>query len=174
MSRVWAPLSTGLRARFARPLLSGDYGALMSCLFPSFRLIVLVVLAGAVLAGCSTSTSYVLDSDIPTPAGFESRLLTGVKRKANLLVGAESIYAGTVIDAESALAEVTKRFDQNGWKTERSSGDQVMATSIFAKGDRRCLVRVIKNQLSPAMSRMSYSVFVEDPSGTVAAGASGG
>ena len=147
----------------------------MGTMLPRSGLVILATMViGMVLVGCSSTPSYLLDSDIPAPSGFEGRSLSGVKRANDLVVGAQSIYAGAVIDAESSLAEVEKRFHASGWQVERSSGDQVVATAIFAKEDRRCRVRVTKNELDPEMSRISYVVYVEESSKSAAAGASGG
>ena len=126
------------------------------------------------MGGCSSQPRYLLDTDIPTPSGFEGRSLSGVKRSGNVLVSAQSIYAGTVIDAESQLIAVKNRFTDNGWTVERSSGDQVVATGIFARNDRRCRVRVMKNELDPEMSSISYVVFVEPPAEKTTPGAAGG
>ena len=89
---------------------------------------------------------------------MDNRETSGITRKQDLLIGIDSVFAGRVIDASSSLDGLKVRFSRNGWVLVRSSGDTVLATGIFEKTDRRCRVRVMKNELDPAMSRISYLV----------------
>ena len=110
------------------------------------------------LVSCSTKQEFLLDSDVPAPSGMDNRETSGITRKQDLLIGIDSVFAGRVIDASSSLDGLKVRFSRNGWVLVRSSGDTVLATGIFEKTDRRCRVRVMKNELDPAMSRISYLV----------------
>ena len=136
-------------------------------------LLVLALLLGQMINGCASEPRFLLDSDIPTPTGFQGRSLSGVKRSDGLVVAAQSIYAGTIVDAQKELNAIERRFTQSGWDVAQSSGDQIVATAIFSRNDRRCRVRVMKNELNPEMSRISYVVFAEEPAGQDTAGASG-
>ena len=71
-----------------------------------------VLLAGLLMHGCASEPRFLLDSDIPTPPGFEGRSLTGVKRSDGLVIAAQSIYAGTVKNAGKELGVIEQRFDR--------------------------------------------------------------
>jgi hypothetical protein len=109
-----------------------------------------------VLGACSAPPTHILDSDVPTPPGLEGRLLENLKRDDGRLVEAHAMFVGHVANAEAALSEAATRFFAEGWTMESSEGDEIMADGLFLKDDRSVRVRVIKNELDPAMSRMSY------------------
>ena len=116
-----------------------------------------VVLIGA-LSGCSSTDKFILDSDVPTPAHLEGRLLNGLKREDGRLVGAHAIYIGDIANAQASLARVETQFTKAGWVLETAVGDDIKADGFFRKDTRSCRVRVLKNELDPAMSRMSYEL----------------
>ena len=119
---------------------------------------VIGLLAIMLLVSCTSKQEFLLDSDVPAPAGMDNRETSGISRKQDLLIGIDSVFAGRVIDARASLDALKVRFTQNGWVLDRSSGNTVLATGVFEKTDRRCRVRVLKNELDPAMSRISYLV----------------
>jgi hypothetical protein len=120
---------------------------------------VIGLLAIVLTVSCSSKPAFLLDSDLPSPAGMSNRETSGIDRKQDLLVGINSVFAGWVIDASASLDTLKLRFSRSGWSVSRSSGNTVLATGIFVKGGRSCRVRVMKNQLDPAMSRISYLVY---------------
>ena len=126
-----------------------DHALLSRCL--------VVALIGA-LSGCSSATKFILDSDVPTPEHLDGRLLNGLKREDGRLVGAHAIYVGNIANAQASLARVEMQFTKAGWVLERAAGDEIKADGFFLKDTRSCRVRVLKNELDPAMSRMSYEL----------------
>lgn len=122
-------------------------------------LLVLVVgtLVG-VIGGCAGTPEFVLDSDIPTPTALDGVLLNQLKRDDGQLVGASAIYVGMIANAEASLADLETQFVGSGWMLESAHGNDVQAVGVFTKGARLCRVRVLKNELNPAMSRMNYTL----------------
>ena len=126
------------------------------------------------LAGCSMKPKVLLDSDVPAPPEMDNRQTEDIRRRGADLVSAKAVYAGMIVDASSKLNGISNRFRDNGWMVSRSSGDGIFAVGIYAKDDRRCRVRVSKNELAPSMSRTSYLVYLEDEDVKVEGGAGGG
>lgn len=85
-----------------------------------------------------------------------------IRRRGGDLVSVHAVYSGMVLDASKKLTGVSARFRDNGWTVSRSSGDEIFAIGVYAKSDRRCRVRVSKNELAPSMSRTSYHVFTDE------------
>ena len=136
------------------------------------RRLTLVLLC--LLAGCSAKPKMLLDSDVPAPPEMDNRLTDDIRRRGGALVSAKAVYAGMVVDASGRLDVISNRFRDNGWTLVRSSGDAVSAVGIYAKSDRRCRVRVSKNELAPSMSRTSYVVWLETEKATAEGGSAGG
>ena len=118
----------------------------------------IAMLAFGLLLSCSVKQDFLLDSDVPAPSGMSNRETSGITRKQDLLIGIDSVFSGWVVDANASLDALKVRFSRNGWTLSQASGNTVLATGIFEKTGRRCRVRVMKNELDPAMSRMSYFV----------------
>jgi hypothetical protein len=123
----------------------------------AFRWLVVGALIG-VIGGCGGTPEFILDSDIPTPTALDSVLVNQLKRDDGLLVGASAIYVGKIANAEATLADLEQQFADSGWTLETASGDDVQAVGVFTKDARSCRVRVLKNELNPAMSRMNYTL----------------
>ena len=92
---------------------------------------------------------------------MDNRLTDDIKRRGGQLISAHAVYAGMVIDADTTLNGIIARFLDAGWSVQRNSGDEIFAVGVFMKNDRRCRVRVLKNELAPSMSQSSYLVSVE-------------
>lgn len=105
---------------------------------------------------------------------MENRLTDDIKRRSGQLISAHAVYAGLVIDANTTLNGIIARFRDAGWSVERNSGDEIFAVGVFMKSDRRCRVRVLKNELSPSMSQSSYLVSVEKATSGSPGAAAGG
>ena len=65
------------------------------------------------------------------------------------------------------------RFRTSGWTIESRSSTASTATAIFMKVDRRCRVRILRNELDPSMSRVAYNIWTVDDSETVSNAGSG-
>ena len=148
------------RSGFAGLFSSGDDTSQMNpvCRHLRFLTAGLVVI---LLQACSSAPRTLLDSDVPAPADMENRLTDDIKRRGGQLISAHAVYAGMVIDADTTLNGIIARFLDAGWSVQRNSGDEIFAVGVFMKNDRRCRVRVLKNELSPSMSQSSYLVSVE-------------
>ena len=152
----------------------GGWGDDVRTMFGSAMTRRLTLILICILAGCSAKPKMLLDSDVPAPPDMDNRLTDDIRRRGGELVSAKAVYAGMIVDASGRLAEISNRFRDSGWMISRSSGDGVSAVGIYAKGDRRCRVRVSKNELAPSMSRTSYFIWTETESGMVDGGAAGG
>jgi hypothetical protein len=106
--------------------------------------------------GCESKPSFVLDSDVPAPQDASGRATTGIKRRGAELIGVETVFAETVDDPQVTLDTLRARFVVGGWTVETAGATGSTATAVFRKADRRCRVRVVRNDLDPAMSRIAY------------------
>jgi hypothetical protein len=116
----------------------------------------------AVVCGCGPEPAFVLDSDVPAPQDASGRATGGIKRRGSELVGVETVFADEVTDPQSALEVLRGRFVASGWSVEHAGATGSTATAVFMKGDRRCRVRVVRNDLDPAMSRIAYRLDTVD------------
>jgi hypothetical protein len=108
------------------------------------------------VAGCGPKPAFVLDSDVPAPQDASGRATSGIKRRGTELIGVETVFADEVVDPQASLATLQRRFVTGGWTVETDGATGSTATAVFRKGDRRCRVRVVRNDLDPAMSRIAY------------------
>jgi hypothetical protein len=108
------------------------------------------------IAGCGPKPAFVLDSDVPAPQDASGRATSGIQRRGSELIGVETVFADDVVDPQAALATLRGRFITGGWTVEADGATGSTATAVFRKGDRRCRVRVVRNDLDPAMSRIAY------------------
>ena len=152
----------------------GGWGDDVCTMFGSAMTRRLTLVLLCVLTGCTAKPKMLLDSDVPAPPDMENRLTDDIRRRGGDLVSAKAVYAGTIVDASGRLGAISNRFRDSGWKVSRSSGDGISAVGVFAKGDRRCRVRVSKNELAPSMSRTSYFIWTETQNGMTESGAVGG
>jgi hypothetical protein len=113
-------------------------------------------LAALLAAGCGPKPAFVLDSDIPAPQDASGRATSGIERRGAELIGVETVFADEIVDPQAALATLRGRFVAGGWTVETIGATGSTATAIFVKDDRRCRVRVVRNDLDPAMSRIAY------------------
>ena len=114
------------------------------------------LLASIAIGGCAKDPLFVLDSDIPAPYGAEGRATSGIERRDGVLVGVDSVFGSKVDDPVGTIDALVPRFTAVGWVVGRRGSTDSTATVVFAKGDRRCRVRVVRNELDPAMSRIAY------------------
>lgn len=119
----------------------------------------MVLLAIAMSAGCSSKEAFLLDSDIPIPRDSSGRATFGIKRADGLLVGVDTVFATTIDDPGGAVDALAARFGLSGWQLESRGQTFSTATAVFGKADRRCRIRVVRNELDPDMSRIAYNVW---------------
>lgn len=143
--------------------------------FPSFRGLLRVrsssALAGAMallflMAGCGSSQTYLLDSDIPIPPDSPGRATSGIQRRDGLIVNLDTVFSESVDDPSVTIDGLERRFIASGWRLMERGGTESVVVAIFGKTDRRCRVRVVRNELDPAMSRVAYRVRVVEPTPT--------
>ncbi|MAB71271.1 MAG: hypothetical protein CMJ54_02060 [Planctomycetaceae bacterium] len=124
------------------------------------RLLASLVFAAAV--GCSTEPRYLLDSDVPAPADALARATSDVERKSGELVRVKSVFATKVDDPSRRLGVIERAFTSSGWASAGVTATGSTAVCFFTKPGRRCQVRVVRNELDPAMSRISYHLVPSD------------
>lgn len=112
--------------------------------------------AHAMLSGCGPEPAFVLDSDVPAPQDASGRATTGISRRGAELIGVETVFADAVEDPQASLDLLRTRFLAGGWSIDTAGATGSTATAVFRKDDRRCRVRVVRNDLDPAMSRIAY------------------
>ena len=108
------------------------------------------------LLGCGPEPAFVLDSDVPAPQDASGRATSGIERRGPVLVGVDTVFADEVDDPAATLRTLRARFVAGGWRVATDGATGSTATAVFRKGDRRCRVRVVRNDLDPAMSRIAY------------------
>ncbi len=113
-------------------------------------------LATTLVLGCESKPSFVLDSDLPAPGDASGRVTSGIERRGSELIGVRTVFAEEVRDPTVALDSLRRRFVEGGWTVESSGATGSTSTAVFRKGDRRCRVRVVRNDLDPGMSRIAY------------------
>lgn len=113
----------------------------------------------ALSGGCSSKEAFLLDSDIPIPEDSSGRATFGIKRADGLLTGVDTVFATTIDDPGATVDALAVRFENSGWSLDSRGQTFSTATVVFAMGDRRCRVRVVRNELDPDMSRIAYNVW---------------
>ena len=114
------------------------------------------VVATTLVLGCESKPSFVLDSDVPAPGDASGRATSGIERRGSELIGVRTVFADEVRDPAVTLESLRRRFVAGGWTVESSGATGSTSTAVFRKGDRRCRVRVVRNDLDPGMSRIAY------------------
>lgn len=132
-----------------------------------------ILLPAMFLAGCGSTESFLLDSDVPIPQESAGRATSGIERTSGLLTGVDTVFATKVEDPVSRIDVLAARFRTSGWTIESRSSTASTATAIFMKVDRRCRVRILRNELDPSMSRVAYNIWTVDDSETVSNAGSG-
>lgn len=133
------------------------------------------ILVLAVLVGCSSTPTRILDSDIPQVPGMEQRLGFDIKRQGGDIVGGVFVFVGPLLETETTMRTLTSRFKDAGWVLERATQGFPRSALVFEKNGRRVEVALDADQLEPAMSRAQYVVSLDEPhkSGSNATDASG-
>ncbi len=132
-----------------RPIRSSSQRAI-----PAFGLAAL--LWGLATTGCGSETTFLLDSDIPIPPDSAGRATTGIERRNGVLVNVDTVFSEKVDDPTTTLRSLERRFAETGWSVDRRGSTGSTAVVYFVKDDRSCSVRVIRNELDPAMGRVAY------------------
>ena len=118
-----------------------------------------IVLASALLGGCGGKQDFLLDSDVPIPSESAGRATSGIERRDGLLTGIDTVFVIEVNDPQVRLDDLASRFSASGWSIESRGSSVSTASIVFVSGDRRCRVRIVRNELDPAMSRIAYRVW---------------
>ncbi|MAC18537.1 MAG: hypothetical protein CMJ23_02460 [Phycisphaerae bacterium] len=142
--------------------------------FSSFRGLLRVrsspALAGAMalllMAGCGSNQTYLLDSDIPIPPDSPGRATSGIQRRDGLIVNLDTVFSESVDDPSVTIDGLERRFIASGWRLMERGGTESVVVAIFGKTDRRCRVRVVRNELDPSMSRVAYRVRIVESTPT--------
>lgn len=120
------------------------------------------VLATALLGACGGKQEFLLDSDVPIPADSAGRATSGIERRDGVLTGVDTVFVIEVDDPQARLDALATRFSASGWSNESRGSSASTASIVFANDDRRCRVRIVRNELDPAMSRIAYRVWTVD------------
>ena len=118
-----------------------------------------VLLAIVLCGGCSSNQSFLLDSDVPIPDDSSGQATFGIKRADGLLTGVDTVFAMTIDDPGGSIDALAARFKISGWQIETKGQTFSTATAVFAKTNRRCRIRAVRNELDPDMSRIAYHVW---------------
>lgn len=113
-------------------------------------------------AGCASESSFLLDSDLPAPENSLARATSDVERRSGELVRVKSVFATKVDDPSRRLERLEQVFISNGWDSTGVRATGSTAVCFFTKPGRRCQIRVVRNELDPAMSRISYDLVPSD------------
>lgn len=127
------------------------------------------LLSSLATTGCGSEPTFLLDSDIPIPPDSAGRATTGIERRDGVLVNVDTVFSEKVDDPETTVRFLEGRFAETGWSVDRRGNTGSTAVVYFVKGDRSCSVRVIRNELDPAMGRVAYRLRlreVEDTAGS--------
>lgn len=138
---------------FSKPIRHGCHRAAACLVLAAF---LATFFAPLLLGGCASEPSFVLDSDLPAPDDASGRATSGIERRGSELVGVRTVFADEVRDPEATLETLRRRFVAGGWTVESSGATGSTSTAIFRKADRRCRVRIVRNDLDPGMSRIAY------------------
>lgn len=123
--------------------------------------------AGSLLllvVGCGSGQSYLLDSDIPIPPDSPGRATSGIERRDGLIVNLDTVFSEPVEDPAVTIDGLQRRFAESGWRMIERGGTESVVVAVFGKDRRRCRVRVVRNELDPAMSRVAYRVRIDESS----------
>ena len=118
------------------------------------------------VVGCGSGQSYLLDSDIPIPPDSPGRATSGIERRDGLIVNLDTVFSEPVEDPAVTIDGLQRRFAESGWRLIERGGTESVVVAVFGKDRRRCRVRVVRNELDPAMSRVAYRVRIEEASST--------
>lgn len=127
---------------------------------PAFGLAAL--LSCLATTGCGSEKTFLLDSDIPIPPDSAGRATTGIERRNGVLVNVDTVFSEKVDDPTTTLRFLERRFAETGWSIDRRGSTGSTAVVYFVKDDRSCSVRVIRNELDPAMGRVAYRLRLRD------------
>ena len=118
-----------------------------------------LLLTFALIGGCGSSPEFLLDSDVPIPGGSSGQATFGIKRADGLLIGVDTVFATNIDDPMGVIDTLAARFEAAGWGLESRERTVSTATAVFVQGERRCRVRVVRNELDPDMSRIAYNLW---------------
>ena len=141
--RLARPKSSPAATRAAR------YSPRMSLRLPS-RVLAVAALS-VVLHACSSSTTL-LESDVPLPDGMTVVRSADLRRDAGTLTGGRFLLAGRVRDAGELLSDTLGRFESGGWTVVDSRAGLDLATARLEKGARRAELSIHRRTLEPDMS----------------------
>jgi hypothetical protein len=118
----------------------------------SLRLRVLAFAAlSVVLHACSSSTTL-LESDVPLPDGMTVVRSADLRRDGGTLTGGRFLLAGRVPDAGELLSDTLGRFESGGWTVVDSRVGLDLASARLEKGARRAELSIHRRTLEPDMS----------------------
>jgi hypothetical protein len=123
---------------------------------PRFRALALVALCVG-LHACSSSTTL-LESDVPLPDGMTVVRSADIRRDAGSLTGGRFLLAGRVRDAGELLSDTLLRFESGGWAVVDSRTGLDLASARLEKGARRAELTIHRRALEPDMSTGTLEV----------------
>lgn len=119
-------------------------------------------LAACLLAGaCSSDPTTVLASDLPQVPNMTARESTGIRQVGGAIEAGVFAYKGEVDNLAQRIKDTVSRFSGLGWTLASERTTAATARLEFAKGERRAVVEIIRNDLEPAMSTAVTTVRTE-------------
>ncbi|MSR28631.1 MAG: hypothetical protein EXS03_03525 [Phycisphaerales bacterium] len=124
----------------------------MDRLPPILALLALLAVCFGSLAGCGSTKTMVLDSDIPNVSGYEPIITRDIEHADGMVSAIEVIYRGDVSDTRKNITETRAVFVEHGWSvvSEQSRGKTTIMN--FSKPPRWASVQIALNQIDPMMS----------------------
>ncbi|MFO0827368.1 MAG: hypothetical protein U0572_04390 [Phycisphaerales bacterium] len=119
------------------------------------RLAPLIIL---LLAGCSSTPTTLVESDVPIPPGMQVCFSEGLKRNGPALTAGWFVLWGNVVDAEQQANATSERFSENGWRETDRIMLPKLAKLTFAKDTRTVLVDIDARRVDPGSSSASITV----------------
>lgn len=119
-------------------------------------------LAACLLAGaCNSDPTTVLASDLPQVPNMTARESTGIRQVGGDIEAGVFAYKGEVDNLAQRIKDTVSRFSGLGWTLASERTTAATARLEFAKGERRAVVEIIRNDLEPAMSTAVTTVRTE-------------
>ena len=118
---------------------------------PSQLRVLAIAIVAAAMQACSSS-STLLDSDVPLPDGMTTIRSADIRRAGGTVAGGRFLLAGSVPDAAATLASTVAAFESNGWRVESRDAGLDLSTARFSKGDRTVTLSIARRAVEPDMS----------------------
>lgn len=112
----------------------------------------LIVATAGILTACGPKQTTLLESDVPSPPGFEVRFSEGITREDGTLSAGRFLLSGSTRDVGQLAGETAGRFTLAGWQPGERTLEGAVAKLVFTKDLRRVDVEIDGRLVSPPNS----------------------